>query len=94
MRKYNKSCIGKGTQVAGLEIINVAPKVEELSKAIHEYQSTEHLTFELAKIRSTDNYGRTHTAYLSAPEAAKAPKDIKAKKTRRKSKNQKLKNRS
>lgn len=70
MKKYTKSYIGKGTAVAGMEIVKVTLKVEELLKVTHEFQGVQYLTFELAKMQSTDDYGRTHTAYVSLREDA------------------------
>jgi phage protein D len=92
MKKYNKSYIGKGTQVAGMEIVKVTLKVEELLKVTHEFQGVQYLTFELAKMQSTDDYGRTHTAYVSTredAEADEAPKEKKAKKDKKKDKKSK-----
>ena len=87
MKKYTKNYIGKGTQVAGMEIVKVTLKVEELLKVTHDFQGTECLTFELAKMQNTDDYGRTHTAYVlvreDAEETETAP-DKKAKKATRK----------
>ena len=91
MKKYTKSYIGKGTAVAGMEIVKVTLKVEELLKVTHEYQGLEYLTFELAKMQNPDEFGRTHTAYVSvrqevaeevaepAPKAAKAGRKSTAK---------------
>ncbi len=70
MKKYTKNYIGKGTQVEGMEIVKVTLKVEELLKVTHEYQGVEYLTFEIAKMQKTDDYGRTHTAYVSVREDA------------------------
>jgi len=70
MKKYNKSYIGKGTQVAGMDIVKVTLKVEELLKVTHKFQDVEYLTFELAKMQSKDDFGRTHTAYVSTREDA------------------------
>ena len=70
MKKYTRNYIGKGTQVAGMEIVKVTLKVEELLKLTHEFQGVEYLTFEIAKMQSTDDYGRTHTAYVSVREDA------------------------
>jgi phage protein D len=70
MKKYTKNYIGKGTQVAGMDIVKVTLKVEDLLKVTHEFQGVEYLTFELAKMQSTDDYGRTHTAYVSTREDA------------------------
>lgn len=70
MKKYTKNYIGKGTQVAGLDIVKVTLKVEDLLKVTHEFQGVEYLTFELAKMQHTDDFGRTHTAYVSVREDA------------------------
>lgn len=84
MKKYTKSYIGKGTAVAGMDIVKVTLKVEDLLKVTHEFNGVEYLTFELAKMQSKDDYGRTHTAYVSVredveeEEAAPAPKAEKA----------------
>jgi len=83
MKKYNKTYIGKGTAVAGLEIVKVTLKVEELLKVTHEFQGVKYLTFELAKMQSTDDYGRTHTAYVSVREDA-AEEETEADKATRK----------
>ena len=71
MKKYTKSYIGKGTQVAGMEIVKVTLKVEDLMQVTHEFNGVEYLTFELAKMQSKDDYGRTHTAYVSVRDAEK-----------------------
>jgi len=70
MNKYSKSYIGKGTAVAGMDIVKVTLKVEDLMKVTHEFNGVEYLTFELAKMQSKDDYGRTHTAYVSVREQA------------------------
>jgi len=70
MKKYTKNYIGKGTQVVGMEIVKVTLKVEELLKVTHKYEGVEYLTFEIAKMQRADDYGRTHTAYVSVREDA------------------------
>lgn len=68
MKKYTKSYIGKGTAVAGMDIVKITLKVEDALKVTHEFNGVEYLTFELAKMQKTDDYGRTHTAYVSVRE--------------------------
>ena len=75
MKKYNKSYIGKGTAVGGMDIVKVTLKVEDLLKVTHEFNGVEYLTFELAKMQSKDDYGRTHTAYVSVLEDDVARQD-------------------
>jgi len=69
-KNYTRAYIGKGTAVAGLDIVKVSLKVEELLKVTHEFQGVQYLTFELAKMQSKDDFGRTHTAYVSVRDAA------------------------
>ncbi len=71
MKSYTKNYIGKGTQVAGMDIVKVTLKVEELLKLTHEFNGVEYLTFEIAKMQKTDDYGRTHTAYVSVRDDEK-----------------------
>jgi phage protein D len=68
MTTYTKSYIGKGTAVAGMDIVKVTLKVEDLLKVTHEFNGVEYLTFELAKMQQKDEFGRTHTAYVSVRE--------------------------
>ena len=65
---YKKSYIGKGTAVKGLDIVKVNLKVEDLLKVTHEWNGVDYLTFELAKMQQKDEFGRTHTAYVSVKE--------------------------
>ncbi|MDB4583456.1 hypothetical protein N9164_09910 [Draconibacterium sp.] len=72
-KKFNKKYIGKGTQVtttAGkeLDIIKISISKAAFEQYKHEYENKEYLTFEVAKMQSPDNYGRTHTCYVSKLE--------------------------
>jgi len=60
MKSYKKNYIGKGTQVENMEIVKVTLKVDEV---LNEY-----ITFEVAKMKQPDNFGRTHTAYVTTRE--------------------------
>jgi phage protein D len=82
MKKYTKSYIGKGTAVAGMDIVKVTLKVEDLMKVTHEFQGVEYLTFELAKMQSKDDFGRTHTAYVSVREEEEVIESVTDKKAR------------
>jgi len=68
MKAYKKNYIGKGTAHERLEIVKVTLNVEELLKFAHEYEGNEYITFEVARMRKPDDYGRTHTAYVSKLE--------------------------
>ncbi len=83
MKKYTKNYIGKGTQVEGLDIVRVTLKVEELLKVTHEYNGVEYLTFEIAKMQNPDDFGRTHTCYVSVKETAKEEESEQEKEARK-----------
>ena len=68
MKSFKKNYIGKGTQVENMDIVKVTLPVEEVLKFKHEWEGTEYLTFEVAKMKETDKFGRTHTAYVSVLE--------------------------
>ena len=71
MKKYTKNYIGKGTQVVGMDIVKVNLKVEDLLKFTHMFNEVEYISFEIAKMQSKDDYGRTHTCYVSVKDAEK-----------------------
>ena len=68
MKVYTKNYIGKGTAHESLEIVKVTLNVEEFLKFAHQYNGKEYVTIEVAKMRKTDDFGRTHTAYVSRLE--------------------------
>ncbi len=73
MKSYKKNYIGKGTQVETksgkvLDIVKVTLKVDEVLKHKHEYDGNEYITFEVAKMKQPDNFGRSHTAYVTTRE--------------------------
>jgi len=68
MKTFVKNYIGKGKQVAGLQIVKVTCKLEDLEKFAYEYDGTRYVTFEVAKMKSTDSFGRDFTAYVSHRE--------------------------
>lgn len=74
MKSYKKNYIGKGKEVETevkskkLDIVKVTLKIEEVLKHKHEFEEEEYITFELARMQKPDDYGRTHTAYVSILE--------------------------
>ena len=68
MKSYKKNYIGKGTQVENMDIVKVTLKVEDIEKFKHEYEGSEYVTFEVAKMQQPDKFGRTHTVYVSVLE--------------------------
>ena len=73
MKTFVKYYIGKGKQIAGLDIVKITCKLEDLAKFAYDYDGTEYVTFEIAKMKTPDNFGRTHTAYVSQKEEAELP---------------------
>ena len=84
MKTFVKNFIGKGKQVAGLQITKVTCKLEDLQKFAYEYDGIQYVTFEVAKMKNPDSFGRDYTVYVS--QAEEAPQQVKAsKKTAKKS---------
>ena len=73
MKTFVKNYIGKGKQVAGLNIAKITCKLEDLQKFAYEYDGTEYVTFEVAKMKTPDTFGRDYTVYVSQKEEAKEP---------------------
>ena len=73
MKTFVKNYIGKGKQVAGLSIAKVTCKVEDLVKYAYEYDGIEYVTFEVAKMKTPDNFGRDYTVYVSQKEEVETP---------------------
>jgi hypothetical protein len=86
MTNFTKSYIGKGTKVQNLDIVRVSISEDKLMELMEnelvEYDGKNYLIFEVAALTEKDNYGRTHTAYISKREEAPTP--VKAKKSAKK----------
>ncbi|MBI0397970.1 hypothetical protein FY028_004445 [Cyclobacterium marinum] len=76
--------MGKGTQVKDLNIIRVSISKETMEEILKnqtvDYDGKEYLVFEVASLKEPDQYGKTHTAYISKKVAA--PKGGKARKNK------------
>jgi len=68
MKTFKKFYIGKGTQVEGLDIAKCTCRLEELEQFSYEYDGVKYVTFEVAKMKQTDNFGRDYTLYVSKKE--------------------------
>ena len=77
MKTFVKNYIGKGKQVAGLSIAKVTCKLEDLVKYAYEYDGIEYVTFEVAKMKTPDNFGRDYTVYVSQKEEVEEPQSKK-----------------
>ena len=58
---YEKIYIGKGTQVPNLQICKVTLKLEEVEKIAYEREGIKYVTFEVAKLREPNKFGRAFT---------------------------------
>ncbi|WP_162344150.1 hypothetical protein [Cyclobacterium salsum] len=82
MSQFEKTYIGKGTQVKDLNIIRVSISKETLEKIFKDhmvdYDGKEYLVFEVASLKEPEQCGKTHAAYISknvaAPKVGKSRK--------------------
>ena len=88
MKTFVKHYIGKGKQVEGLSIAKCTCKLADLEKFSYEYEGVKYVTFECAKMKSPDNFGRSYTLYVSKKEETEGEPTSKkvAKKALKKSK--------
>ena len=90
MTTFEKHYIGKGTQVNNLEIVKVVLPAEGIEAAIFEKEGVKYLGFEVAKMKTPDKFGRTHTCYFQTKvhtedsPSAQPEKQKKAQKTSKK----------
>lgn len=61
----NKIYLGKGKQVKDYDMVQVSINLDEAAQHSHEYEGVNYLTFTVARLKEADNYGKTHTAYIS-----------------------------
>lgn len=96
MKTFEKNYIGKGKQVAEMQIVKIHCRIEDLLENAHEYKGEDWITFEVSKLQNPDKFGNTHTVYVNklieAPQGVSEPqkkapvKTSKAAKTSKKSK--------
>ena len=66
---FSKKYIGKGKQVENMEIVEVSLKIAELQNHSFEYEGETYVKFNVSKLKEADQYGKTHTVYVSVKEA-------------------------
>lgn len=66
---FSKKYIGKGKQVENMDIVEVSLKMEELHDHTFEYEGETFVKFNVAKLKEPDQYGKTHTVYVSVKES-------------------------
>ncbi len=88
---YEKIYIGKGTQVPNYQIARVTLKLEEVEKIAYERDGVKYVTFEVAKLKEPDKFGRAYTCYHSKKvETVNEPEQKKPEKKSKKGKSQEL----
>ncbi len=76
MTTFEKHYIGKGTQVANLDIVKVVLPVEGIEAAVFENKDgVKYLSFEIARLKEADKFGRTHTCYFQTKVQTEESKD-------------------
>ncbi|HKJ80022.1 MAG TPA: hypothetical protein VKA10_10825 [Prolixibacteraceae bacterium] len=55
-----------------MDIVQVTMKVKDVEKFKHECECSEHLTFEVAKMQQSNQFGHTHTAYVTIIQKSEA----------------------
>lgn len=76
MKNFVKHYIGKGRQVADLQIVKITCRLEDLQKFSYEYDDgVRYVSFEIAKMKTADNFGRDYTAYVSVLEESAVNKE-------------------
>jgi len=74
MKTYKKNYIGKGTENANITgLVRMTIPVAEVEKHKHEFEGVEYFTFEMAPLRESDQFGRTHTAWVTTREEEAEP---------------------
>ncbi|MFY9152409.1 MAG: hypothetical protein WAO52_10360 [Prolixibacteraceae bacterium] len=74
MTTFEKHYIGKGTQVENLDIVRIVIPVEGLEAAMFEKNGVKYLSFEVAKLKQEDKFGRTHTCYYQTKVNGDTPR--------------------
>ena len=62
---FEKVFIGKGRQVPNMQITRVTIPMEKLKEIAYEQDGVEYCSFEVAKMKEADAYGREYTVYYS-----------------------------
>jgi hypothetical protein len=66
---FSKKYMGKGKQVENMDIVEVSLNLAELQNHSFEYEGETYVKFNVAKLKEPDQYGKTHTVYVSVKES-------------------------
>ena len=70
MKTFKKYYVGKGKQVKGLPIIKVTCTMDDLNALSYEFDGMIYVTFEVARMKNPDHFGREYTVYVTRREEA------------------------
>lgn len=73
MKTFEKNYIGKGKQVANMQIVKISCRIEDILEHAHQYKDEQWITFEVSKLQNPDQFGNTHTVYVN--KLVDAPRD-------------------
>jgi hypothetical protein len=62
---FSRKYIGKGKQAESMDIVEVSLNLAELQNHSFEYEGESYVKFNVAKLKEPDQYGKTHTVYVS-----------------------------
>lgn len=89
MKNTEKVYIGKGSQIKDLDMYSVVINLDKALEHAFKYEGETYLKFTLSKTKSTDKFGRTHTAYLSVKQETKVQEPVVETKPKAKAKSKK-----
>lgn len=82
MATYNRIYIGKGKSVKGMQIAKCTIRVADLMEHARKFEGVDYVTFEVAKMKEPDQFGRDYTVYIVTKEDDE-PAPVAEKKTRK-----------
>ena len=65
---FSKKYIGKGKQIENMDIVELSLNMAELQNHTFEYEGETYVKFNVAKLKESDQYGKTHKVYVSVKE--------------------------
>jgi hypothetical protein len=76
MKTFEKNYIGKGKQIGQMQIVKFSFKLSEITKFTHVFDGEDYLTFEVAKLKNTDSFGNSYTAYVNKMVETPQPSQV------------------
>lgn len=67
---FTRNYIGKGTKLKDFDILKVTVELDTALEYSHEYNGKKYLSFEVARMKQPDEFGKTHTCYVNVKNKA------------------------